>query len=166
MKKLIIIFFIFFIPKLVFSSDFQEEKILERKNPFLAGLFSWYHPGLGQFYVGETRKAALFWITENILFFSVILNIADIKIGIKRDFGFEFSIKIKKNPSSTRIATTVGLGVLLVAIHIYNIIDAIKSAQNYNQQLFYREFELSQKNFFLDFYNNKDVNGLCLVQRF
>lgn len=141
-------------------------KSYERKNPFLAGIFSWYHPGLGQFYVGETTKAAVFWITENILLFATILNIADIKIGFKKDFGFEFAIRLKKNPSKTRIATTVGLGILFVAVHIINIIDAIQSAQEYNRQLFAREFETSQRNFSIEGVATNNYNGLQVVGRF
>jgi TM2 domain-containing membrane protein YozV len=165
-RLLLIISFSLLIPAVLFASENFQSRSQDRKNPFLAGIFSWYHPGLGQFYVGETRKATLFWITENVLFFSLVLNIADIKIGIKRDIGFEFSIKLKKNPSTLRIASTVGLGLLLIAVHIYNIIDAINSAQEYNQKMFAREFELSQKNFSIESFANRDVNGLQIVQRF
>ena len=138
----------------------------QRKNPFLAGAFSWFHPGLGQFYVGESKKAIAFWLTENILLFAVVLNIADIKIGIKKDFGFDFAIRLKKNPSTTRLITTVGMGLLLIAIHIYNVIDAINSAQLYNQKLFEREFGTAQKKFSLEACAYRDINGLKLVGRF
>jgi TM2 domain-containing membrane protein YozV len=138
----------------------------QRKNPFLAGAFSWFHPGLGQFYVGESKKAITFWLTENILLFAVVLNIADIKIGIKKDFGFDFAIKLKKNPSTTRLITTVGMGLLLIAIHIYNVIDAINSAQAYNQKIFEREFGTAYKPFSVEACAYRDVNGFQLVGRF
>ncbi len=168
MRKFIFIFALFLLfPSFHYGADFESNTSLEPKNPFLAGIFSWYHPGLGQFYVGETKKATIFWITENVLLFSVILNIADIKFAIKKDFGFEFSIRLKKNPSGLRIASTVGLGIVLLALHIYNIIDAIHSAQLYNQRIFAREFEsISSRKFWIDIYNSEDVNGLMLVHRF
>lgn len=162
----LIIIIIFIFPLNLSGAENNFNQTYQRKSPFLAGIFSWYHPGLGQFYVGETKKATIFWLSENILLFSVILNIADIKFAFKRDFGFEFSIKLKNNPSNTRIATTIGLGVILIALHIYNIIDAIGSAQLYNQKIFARQFELSQKSFSIEAFAYNDVNGIKLVKRF
>ena len=164
MKRLIIIFiFLILFPLTLSASD--QSFTFERKNPFLAGVFSWFHPGLGQFYAGDTKKATIFWLTENVLLFSVILNIADIKISGKRDFGFDFSIRLKQNPSNLRIVSTIGLGLLLIAIHIYNIIDAIKTAQDYNRKLFAREFELS-KGLSIDAYAMRDVSGIKIMKRF
>ncbi len=164
---IIILILIILIPAFACGADNRDENAsFERKNPFLAGILSWYHPGLGQFYVGETGKGTFFWITENVLLFATILNIADIKFSLKRDIGFEFKIRLKSNPSIGRITATAILGVLFIALHIYNVIDAINSARVYNQKLFASEFEVSDSGVRLEGCAFRDVHGIQIVGRF
>ncbi|MBU1075870.1 MAG: hypothetical protein KKH98_01165, partial [Spirochaetes bacterium] len=78
-KKIIIFFLVVMIIALstgdVYSDSFQ------RKDPILAGVLSWYMPGLGQFYAGKYLKGSIFWVVENTLLVSAILTIADINFS-------------------------------------------------------------------------------------
>lgn len=117
------------------------------KDPFLAAAFSWFVPGLGQTYVGDPVKGGVFWAVDNLLFWGTILNIADIKLELVGDFGFSFSVHFKKEPSSARVWTTVGLGLCYLAFHIYNVIDASEDAHRHNRRLFLKQ--LKQEGFSL-----------------
>ena len=110
----------------------EENLVLDRKDPFLAGALSFYNPGLGQFYAGENAKGIVFWLTENAFFFSALFTVMDLSVKLKKDFGFEFSISQKTNLSTERIVTSVSLGLAFIILHIYNIIDAVNSAKEYN----------------------------------
>ncbi|GMT49067.1 MAG: hypothetical protein IEMM0008_0606 [bacterium] len=133
MKKFVTFLFIMLF---CFQSTWGQEKLsFLKKDPFLAGALSFYNPGLGQFYVGDTESGMLFWVGENILFFSALLMVTDISFKLKKDFGFEFKIKQKSNLSDGKVATAIGLGIGFLFLHIYNIIHAVDAAKDYNRQL-------------------------------
>ncbi len=133
MKKLVTSLFIMLF---LFQSSWGQEKLsFLKKDPFLAGALSFYNPGLGQFYVGDTESGMLFWVGENILFFSALLMVTDISFKLKKDFGFEFKIEQKSNLSDGRVATAIGLGIGFLFLHIYNIIHAVDGAKDYNKRL-------------------------------
>lgn len=139
LQIIILCFCFFFIIDNFWAKD---DIIFQKKNPFLAGALSFYNPGLGQLYVGDTTKGILFWASENILLFSALFISMDIKLNLKKDFGFEFSIKKKNNLSIERKITSISLGTFFIIIHIINIIDAINSAQNYNKNIEKKYFSL------------------------
>ncbi len=105
---------------------------IERKDPLLAGVLSWYMPGLGQFYAGKYLKGSIFWVLENTLFISALLTVTDINFSSNEEIGFQFSIKPKENLS--RDDETIGISLFIGwgLFHIYNIIDAIQTARDVN----------------------------------
>lgn len=134
----------------------QQDKIkIYKKDPFLAGALSFYNPGLGQYYVGEPLKGTLFWVGENALFWSSLLTVMDLSINLKKDVGFEFKIKRKKNLSDERIYTSIGLGFAFIVLHIYNIIDAVNSAKKYNKSLEDRYFSQVTFDFRIEKYQDR-----------
>jgi len=113
----------------------------ERKDPFLAAALSWFVPGLGQLYVGRPLEGGIYWLVDNALFWSAVLNVADVDFGLERDIGVRFAIRMRENLSSARIWTSVGLGLCYLAFHIYNVLDAADDAHAHNQRLLLREMK-------------------------
>ena len=111
----------------------------ERKDPFFAAALSWFIPGLGQVYVGKPLKGGLYWLIDNTLFWTAVLNIAHVDIGLERDIGFRFAIRARENLSSARIWTSVGLGLCYLVFHIYNVLDAADDASVHNQRILMQE---------------------------
>ena len=142
----------------------DENILLDRKDPFLAGALSFYNPGLGQIYAGENVKGLVFWITENVFFFSALFIVMDLSVKLKKDFGFEFSISQKPNLSNERIVTSASLGVAFLILHIYNIMDAVNSAKDYNSRQKEKLFMDSQAGLNLQLTEKSD--GLFLSYSF
>lgn len=162
MKKiLILIIFLFFFSNTVFS---KQDLLKYRKDPYLAGVLSFYNPGLGQFYANEPEKGMLFWMGENVLFFSSLLIVTDFTFNFKSDFGVEIKIKQKKNLSDERIITSIGLGVAFIVVHIINIIDAVDSAKKYNNKL--EKMYLEENNITFDYQIRNQRNYLSVSTRF
>lgn len=160
-KVIIIVVFLLFINNIFYS----EENLLKyRKDPFLAGALSFYNPGLGQFYSGESEKGMLFWLGENVLFFSSLLIVTDFTFNFKGDFGVEIKIKQKKNLSDERIITSIGLGVAFLVVHFFNIMDAVDSAKNYNKKL--ENLYLQDQQISFDFQIKDQRNYIFLKTRF
>ena len=111
----------------------------ERKDPFFAAALSWFIPGLGQLYVGKPLKGGLYWLIDNTLFWTAVLNVAHVDFGFERDIGFRFAIRARENLSSARIWTSVGVGLCYLAFHIYNVLDAADDAEHHNQEILLRE---------------------------
>ncbi len=106
--------------------------VLEKKDPFLAGVLSWYMPGLGQFYAGKYLKGSIFWIVENTLFMSAVLTVADMNFSVNKDIGFQFNIQPKE--SLTKKQTTIGISLFISygIFHIYNVVDAVRTVKKRN----------------------------------
>jgi hypothetical protein len=111
----------------------------ERKDPFFAAALSWFIPGLGQVYLGKPLKGGLYWLIDNALFWTAVLNVAHVDFGLERDIGFRFSIRARDNLGSARIWTSVGLGLCYVAFHIFKVLDAAEDASEHNQRLLMQE---------------------------
>ncbi len=104
----------------------------DRKDPFLAGVLSWYMPGLGQFYAGKYLKGSIFWAVENTLFISALLTVADLNFSVNEEIGFQFSIKPKETISKKQKTIGITLAASYVIFHIYNVIDAVQTTKNVN----------------------------------
>ncbi|MDR0335894.1 MAG: hypothetical protein LBI18_02275 [Planctomycetaceae bacterium] len=44
-----------------FPSEYEQVKAIDLKNPFIAGILTWFMPGLGHYYQGRMTKAILFF---------------------------------------------------------------------------------------------------------
>lgn len=115
------------------GSAFSAETV-SRKDPLLAGVLSWYMPGLGQFYAGQYLKGSIYWVVENTLFVSAVLTIADLNFSVNKDIGFQFSIKPKKYVSKRDKTIAITLGVSYCAFHVFNVIDAIRTTAGLNRE--------------------------------
>ncbi len=135
----------------------QNDIFRYRKDPMLAAILSFHIPGLGQAYSGNLGKGALFFVAEETLLWSALLNVSTFRCRLVKDFGIEIGFKMRENLSDTRIYTSVGLGILYLAVKVYDIYDAIETAKNYNNRLLKRELKKpgldSNFNFGLGYYN-------------
>jgi hypothetical protein len=113
----------------------------ERKDPFFAAALSWFVPGLGQAYVGKPLKGACYWVIDNALFWGAILSVARLDVGLERDIGFRFAVRMRENLTPARVWTSVGLGVSWLAFHIYTVISAAEDANAHNQKILMREMQ-------------------------
>jgi len=114
---------------------------LERKDPFFAAALSWFVPGMGQLYVNEPFKAACFWTLDNSLFWGAVLTVATLDIGLERDIGFHFAVRMRENVTRARVLVTVGLGACWLAFRVYQVIAAADSANEHNQKNLLREMQ-------------------------
>jgi len=114
---------------------------LERKDPFFAAALSWFVPGLGQLYVNEPLRAACCWALDNLLFWGAALTVATFDIGLERDIGFHFAVRMRENVTRARVLVTVGLGVCWLAFRVYQVIAAADSANDHNQKTLLMEMQ-------------------------
>ena len=112
-----------------------------RKDPFVAGLLSWFMMGVGQIYVHEYTKGSIFIavdLTNKVLLLLLISH-----------------INSKYSPSSNEIVNVdwssfdAGTKFLIIAylteslgIRIFSVVDAVQSAQSYNDRFSTQKDEL------------------------
>lgn len=140
----------------------DEIKVLfeKKKDPLFAGILSFYMPGLGQFYCDEKLKGAIFLVTEYTIIIGSLFYFLDFNFKAGSDSGFNLGIDAKRTDLgviSTRRKNLfyVTLTTLSV-IHVYNIIDAVKSAGSFNASLHQKRQELIKKYPGLNFGYNPD----------
>jgi TM2 domain-containing membrane protein YozV len=111
----------------------------EYKDPILAGALSWYTPGMGQLYVGKTKRGVIIFITEWTLILSSIFVYADVSFSLGGKKGISVSFTEKEeytdNPIFRRKTISITLLSLAIALHIYNVVDAIRLANEHNKSL-------------------------------
>ena len=137
MKKIVILFLVmvvFTVPYFAYSSNDSNE-IPAKKDPILAGALSWYVPGLGQIYSEAYIKGAVFWVVEESLIVGTIMSFANLKLDITRAFDLGVVIKSKEKTSISDKRTAVLLAVSLVAVHFFNVIDAVNTSLRYNRNI-------------------------------
>jgi len=108
---------------------------LHTKNEFLAGILSLSMPGLGQFYADSPFKGSIFWLSDNLLFWTAVLLVVDIKIGYEKDLGFSVKAQQKSEYSDIRIIGASSAALAFVLLRIYDVIDAVSTAKDYNEKL-------------------------------
>ncbi len=159
MHKKFILFFLITVLLLQFSINAYGDKI-ERKDPFLAGVLSWYMPGLGQFYAGKYLKGAIFWSVENALFISAVLTVADMHFSVNKEIGFQFNIKPKETISEKQTKIGISLFISFGIFHIYNVVDAIRTVKKNNS------INKSQSRINFNYMNIADNNCYAINYKF
>ncbi|GEM_PF-1249491 len=105
------------------------------KNPALAGVLSWYAPGLGQFYTEKYVKGMIFFTAENALLITTISIVADFDFSFDEGMFFNFSIKPKEHITEDDNYLLILFAACYGALHMYNVIDAVVSTGNYNKHI-------------------------------
>lgn len=108
------------------------EGVPPRKDPFIAGLLSWFMMGVGQIYVHEYWKGSLFIaadLTNKILLILLVSH-------INSKYGSTDEV-VNVNWSSFDTGTKVliiGYLVEALGLRIFSVVDAVQSAHRYNDR--------------------------------
>lgn len=137
MKKtriLIIIINFFILSNILFAQKEYEYYYYEKKDPFVAGLLSATMMGLGQFYTKEYTKGSIFVLTDFIQKGALIWMIVALnKKYTDEDKGDQ--VVEWQEISDTDKSLIIGYLVFYFGSKIYCIIDAVHSANVYNENI-------------------------------
>jgi len=151
--------FIIVILLLQFNSHIYCDRI-EKKDPFLAGVLSWYMPGLGQFYSGKYLRGSIFWTVENTLLIFAVLTVADMNFSVDEEIGFQFSIKPKETITDRQKTIGIFLFISYGALHVLNVVDAIRIVKRSNST------EELRSRIYLNYMNIADNSHYMLNYKF
>lgn len=120
------------------SDDFapyenQAQSYPMQKDPFIAGLLSWFMMGVGQIYVQEYTKGSLFIAANFVDKASLILLISYINNKYAPGTGESIYINWQAFTPGTKFLIISYFGVSR-GLKFYNVIDAFRSAQKYNER--------------------------------
>jgi hypothetical protein len=105
------------------------------KDPFLAGLLSWFMMGVGQIYVQEYTKGSLFIAADLVDKASLILLISHINKKYSPDGTELIYINWRDFSPGTKVLILSYISISL-GLRMYCVVDAYKSAQRYNERYF------------------------------
>ncbi len=125
--------------------DYDSAFFERKRDPILAGILSWYVPGLGQYYSGNIWKGTAFLITEYTLTLGALFYFLNFNFSAGSGTGFKVNVDAKRTDlgvvETSRKNIFAGIMSLVLVIHIYNVSDAVKSARVFNGEL-----EMRRKN--------------------
>jgi hypothetical protein len=107
-----------------------------RKDPFVAGVLSWFMMGVGQFYCREYTKGSLFMAADLVDKASLILLVSHINNKYSPESGTAI-INWASFDDGTKILILAYLATSL-GLRFYSVVDAIHSANAYNDRVFSR----------------------------
>lgn len=103
------------------------------KDPFIAGLLSWFMMGIGQIYCREYTKGSIFMAADLLDKGTFILLISHINKKYAPDNDESIYINWKAFDTGTKVMV-IGYVMGSLTLRFYNVIDAVKSAQKYNER--------------------------------
>jgi TM2 domain-containing membrane protein YozV len=103
------------------------------KDPFIAGVLSWFMMGVGQIYAGEYWKGSLFIAASltNKILLVLLLNHINSKYGSSDQI---VNVNWSTFDTSTRVLIVLYI-VEALGLRIFNVVDAVRSAQRYNERI-------------------------------
>ena len=103
-----------------------------RKDPFIAGLLSWFMMGVGQIYVHEYWKGSLFIAADltNKVLLILLINHINQKYGSKDEV---VNVDWRSFESGTKVLI-IGYLVEALGTRIFSVFDAVQSAHRYNER--------------------------------
>lgn len=106
---------------------------VDRKDPFLAGLLSWFMMGIGQIYCKEYTKGSLFIALDLVDKTTMLLLISYINTKYKPGEGEVIYMNWNAFDNSTKLLVVTYI-LAKVGLRFYNVVDAINSANSYNRR--------------------------------
>jgi|GEM_PF-1443709 len=98
-------------------------KVIVAKDPTLAGLLSAQFPGVGQMYCRKWLKGGIFLLGTAALY------------GTANEFSTRANADtLTQDERDKNAAVAAGFFIGGLAVHVWNVIDAIKTAERYNKQ--------------------------------
>jgi hypothetical protein len=110
------------------------------KDPFIAGLLSWFMMGMGQIYAHEYTKGSIFIAANLASKLSLVLLISHINTKYSPGGNEIINIDWKSFDSSTKFLI-IGYFATSFGLRVYNVVDAVKSAREYNERFFSQKGE-------------------------
>lgn len=105
------------------------------KDPFIAGLLSWFMMGMGQIYAHEYTKGSVF-ITANVASkLALVLLISHINTKYSPGGNEIINIDWKSFDNNTKFLV-ISYFATYFGLKVYNVVDAVKSAREYNERFF------------------------------
>ncbi len=115
---------------------FETEKLLVKpKDPFIAGLLSWFMMGVGQIYVQEYWKGSIFIATDLANKVALILLVSHINSRYGPSDDEIVNIDWESFDAVTKVFIVSYL-VESLGLRIYNVVDAVQSAHRFNERYF------------------------------
>jgi hypothetical protein len=108
------------------------------KDPFLAGLLSWFMMGVGQMYVQEYTRGSIFIAADLLDKASLILLVTHINNKYAPDDSGLIYVNWRDFDAGTKALIISYIGASL-GLRMYCVVDAYKSAQRYNERFFSSE---------------------------
>lgn len=129
LKRVVVLFFLFCFCMMI-SLQAVEPDVPEYKDPFLAGFLSWVMPGCGQIYSHAYTKGSLF-LFGNLVDKTALVSLV-LYLNNNYNAGSTSSVRWNelKQGDQALIITYV---VLNISYKLFNSIDAVFTAQNYNE---------------------------------
>jgi hypothetical protein len=106
----------------------------ERKDPFVAGVFSWFMMGVGQIYCREYWKGSLFIAADVVDKVALLLLVSHVNSKYSPESGTA-TINWSSFDDGTKVLVITYLAASL-GLRFYSVIDAIHSANDYNDRMF------------------------------
>ncbi len=106
---------------------------VERKDPFVAGLLSWFMMGIGQIYCKEYTRGSLFIALDLVDKTAMVLLISYINTKYTPGEGEIIYLNWKAFDNSTKLLV-VSYVLAKIGLRFYNVVDAINSAYSYNSR--------------------------------
>lgn len=110
------------------------------KDPFIAGLLSWFMMGMGQIYAHEYTKGSIFIAANLVSKLSLVLLISHINTKYSPGGNEIINIDWKSFDSNTKFLV-IGYFATSFGLRVYNVVDAVKSAREYNERFFSQKGE-------------------------
>lgn len=135
--------------------EYDPSLFMKKKDPFFAGILSWYIPGLGHYYSEEYLKGTVFLVTEYALAITAIVSFVNFDFSAGGGSGFQ----IKLDSSDADLGAfriprrTIFWGTMVIVgiMHIYSVSDAVLSARSYNERLEQKRIRWKEKYPDIDF---------------
>lgn len=132
----------------LFAAGIQSYPV--EKDPFIAGLLSWVKMGLGQIYCQEYTKGSLFMALDLVDRGALILLISHINTRYSPSGDEIIYVNWERFDVETKVLAVAYFAGTL-GLRFYNVIDAVQSANRYNERYF-----LQRENRGLSFSLDKD----------
>lgn len=105
----------------------------ERKDPFVAGVFSWFMMGVGQIYCREYWKGSLFIAADLVDKVALLLLVSHVNSKYSPESGTAV-INWSSFDDGTKVLVITYLAVSL-GLRFYSVADAVHSANDYNDRM-------------------------------
>jgi hypothetical protein len=138
-----------------------------KKDPFLAGVLSFFGPGLGQFYVQDYATGSLFLLADLLQDAGLVILIVHFSSEYTNEKTGDSVVEWKELNSGEQ-GIVIGFAIGWIFIKGWAVYDAVISARSYNERYFRKKLRKSSnlfpQNIDLIMALNKDITNNHSIQ--